>query len=149
MDRCWQHHLRWRDDRARFRDCCWFSGEPKRCPVHRCSWRARNSGEVKRMSANQPSVLYLTRNGLLEPLGQSQVLGYVKGLAVRYRITIVTFEKSGDLLDQQYLARTKAECVQCGIRWMPLRFRSGAGLIGPVLSMVLLVALALREIWFG
>ena len=39
-----------------------------------------------------PGTLYLTRNGLLEPLGQSQVMGYLKGLSEDYQITLITFE---------------------------------------------------------
>jgi len=37
--------------------------------------------------------LYLTRNGLLEPLGQSQVMAYLRGLSRDYKITLITYEK--------------------------------------------------------
>ncbi|WP_229381878.1 hypothetical protein [Spiribacter sp. 2438] len=44
-------------------------------------------------------VLYLTRNGLLEPLGQSQVMSYLRGLSRDHAITLVTFEKPEDMAD--------------------------------------------------
>jgi len=39
------------------------------------------------------ATLYLTRNGLLEPLGQSQVIAYLRGLSQNYKITLITYEK--------------------------------------------------------
>lgn len=42
------------------------------------------------------STLYLTRNGLLEPLGQSQVLSYLRGLSKEHRVTLITYEKDED-----------------------------------------------------
>ena len=41
--------------------------------------------------------LYLTRNGLMEPLGQSQVLSYLRGLSHDYEITVISHEKAEDL----------------------------------------------------
>lgn len=38
------------------------------------------------------SVLYLTCNGLLEPLGQSQIIAYLRGLSGDYAITLYTHE---------------------------------------------------------
>ena len=35
-------------------------------------------------------VLYITRNGLLEPLGQSQVMPYLRGLSSYYKISLIT-----------------------------------------------------------
>ena len=43
--------------------------------------------------------LFLTRNGLLEPLGQSQVFAYLRGLSRDYEISLVTYEKDEDWSD--------------------------------------------------
>lgn len=88
-------------------------------------------------------VLYLTCNGLLEPLGQSQILPYLIGLSSRYKITVVTFEKPWDLLNTIYLSETKSKCLQHRITWIPLRFRLGPSLIAPLLSGIHLFTLAL------
>ena len=42
------------------------------------------------------NTLYLTRNGLLEPLGQSQVFAYLRGLAPEHDVTLITREKLED-----------------------------------------------------
>ena len=42
------------------------------------------------------AVLYISYDGMLEPLGQSQVIAYLKRLALHHRIHLVSFEKSED-----------------------------------------------------
>ena len=82
-----------------------------------------------------PGTLYLTRNGLLEPLGQSQVMGYLKGLSQDYEITLITFEKPEDLADTQAMAKANADCEAHGIDWRPKRFRRSPKLFAPAWSM--------------
>lgn len=91
-------------------------------------------------------VLYLTRNGLLEPLGQSQVLAYLRGLSRDYRITLITYEKDEDRADAARIASMRAECERLGIRWLPQRFRPRPKVIAPALSMLRMVWLVRREV---
>lgn len=93
-----------------------------------------------------PSTIYLTRNGLLEPLGQSQVLAYLRGLSRNYRITLITYEKDADRADGARMAAMHAECVRLGIRWLPQHFRAQPKGIAPALSMVRMVWLLYREV---
>lgn len=97
----------------------------------------------------RPPVLYITRNGLCEPLGQSQVLAYLLGLAQDYRFTVISFEKPADLADQETLLRVRHLCDAHGIRWLPQRFRPGPALIAPLLSMLQFLWLCLREVRQG
>jgi glycosyltransferase involved in cell wall biosynthesis len=80
---------------------------------------------------NNGSTLYLTRNGLLEPLGQSQVMSYLKGLSQDYQIILITFEKPEDLADTQAMAKAEADCKAHGICWCPKRFRRSPKLLAP------------------
>ena len=41
-------------------------------------------------------VLYISYDGMLEPLGKSQVLGYLNRLAVDRPIHLISFEKPSD-----------------------------------------------------
>ena len=41
-------------------------------------------------------ILFLTYDGILEPLGYSQILSYLKELSKNYSITIVSVEKEND-----------------------------------------------------
>lgn len=92
------------------------------------------------------STLYLTRNGLLEPLGQSQVFSYLRGLSQEHRITLITYEKDDDWADTQRVTQMRAECDRLGIRWLPQRFRAQPKVIAPALSMVRMVWLVAREV---
>lgn len=92
-----------------------------------------------------PSTIYLTRNGLLEPLGQSQVMAYLRGLAQGYRITLITYEKEADRADAARMEQMRAECEALGIRWLPQHFRAQPKVIAPAISMLRMVWLLLRE----
>jgi glycosyltransferase involved in cell wall biosynthesis len=89
--------------------------------------------------------LYLTRNGLLEPLGQSQVLAYLRGLSRTHRVTLITYEKAEDWADTQRVTQLRTECERLGIRWLPQRFRARPKGIAPALSMLRMVWLVTRE----
>lgn len=91
------------------------------------------------------ATLYVTRSGLLEPLGQSQVLAYLRGLSRSYRITLITHEKDADWSDLARMERQRAECAALGIRWIPLRFRPRPRLIAPAASMLRMARVLWRE----
>ena len=91
------------------------------------------------------ATLYVTRSGLLEPLGQSQVLAYLRGLSASYRITLITHEKDEDWSDRARVERQRAECARLGIRWIPLRFHPRPRLIAPAFSMLRMARMLWRE----
>ena len=67
-------------------------------------------------------VLYISYDGMLEPLGQSQVLAYLKPLAQGRRIHLISFEKKDDWTISTDLERLKAEINSARIIWHPLRY---------------------------
>lgn len=90
--------------------------------------------------------LYLTRNGLLEPLGQSQVFSYLRGLSQEHHITLITYEKDEDWADTRRVVNLRVECEGLGIRWLPQRFRPRPKLIAPAISMVRMMWIVAREV---
>jgi glycosyltransferase involved in cell wall biosynthesis len=66
--------------------------------------------------------LYVTYDGLLEPLGESQVLGYVERLARSYPMALLSFEKPADLADRARVAQMEARLAACGVRWIRRRY---------------------------
>lgn len=68
------------------------------------------------------SVLYISYDGLLEPLGQSQVLGYVEPLARTHAIHILSFEKEADRADSAAMAAMRARLDRQGIGWTALAY---------------------------
>ena len=91
-------------------------------------------------------VLYITRNGLLEPLGQSQVMPYLRGLSSYYKISLITFEKEKDVNDSDRFERLKKECQSLGICWNPQYYRYHPTLIGSAWSMIKFLALCLKVV---
>lgn len=71
-------------------------------------------------------VLYLTFDGLLEPLGRSQVLSYLYGLSERgYRFTLVSLEKGQDLSERARVEELEEELSKRNIRWVRLPYHTG------------------------
>ncbi|HJS40732.1 MAG TPA: glycosyltransferase, partial [Sphingomicrobium sp.] len=80
------------------------------------------------MSANPtpagggPGILYISYDGMLEPLGQSQVLAYLERLAPGRRIHLISFEKPADWGDAAARGAMRVRLRQAGIAWHPLRY---------------------------
>ena len=67
-------------------------------------------------------VLYISYDGMLEPLGQSQVLAYLKRFSTVRRIHLISFEKVDDWEDIAERERITKDIADAGIRWYPLRY---------------------------
>ncbi len=67
-------------------------------------------------------VLYISYDGMLEPLGQSQVLGYLKLLAATHQVHLISFEKAEDWADGSERARIGGDIAASDIAWHPLRY---------------------------
>ncbi|WP_448579495.1 glycosyltransferase [Thermaurantiacus sp.] len=68
------------------------------------------------------SILYVTYDGLLEPLGQSQVVAYVERMAAHHRFHILSFEKTADRQDQAALSSLRSRLEAVGVGWTPLTY---------------------------
>lgn len=69
-----------------------------------------------------PGVLYISYDGMLEPLGQSQVLAYLRRLAADRPIHLISFEKAEDWADLAERSRLANDIAAAGIVWHPLRY---------------------------
>lgn len=68
-------------------------------------------------------VLYVSYDGALEPLGQSQVVPYLRGLAHEGAgITLMSYEKPASLRHTGAIAALRSDLVGHGVRWIPLRY---------------------------
>jgi len=85
-----------------------------------------------------PSVLYISYDGALEPLGQSQVLPYLRGLSSRgAAITLISFEKPADAMVPGRIETLRAELAGQRIRWIPVRFHARPRLLAKPLDLLL------------
>ncbi|MFH5834128.1 glycosyltransferase [Halalkalibaculum sp. DA384] len=79
--------------------------------------------------------MYLSYTGLLEPLGQSQVLNYLQRLSNNHTIYLITFEKPGDLQDGEELERLRDQCREYHINWIPLTYHKNPRLLATIYDM--------------
>jgi glycosyltransferase involved in cell wall biosynthesis len=80
-------------------------------------------------------ILYISYDGMTDPLGQSQVLPYLTGLAkAGYRFTIVSFEKK-DRFEKNKDLITKIT-TDAGIQWEPLSFTTKPPLLSKLYDML-------------
>jgi glycosyltransferase involved in cell wall biosynthesis len=68
------------------------------------------------------SILYVSYDGILEPLGQSQVLTYLERLASGRRIHLISFEKLDDWDNVAERERIGQVITGAGIVWHQLRY---------------------------
>jgi glycosyltransferase involved in cell wall biosynthesis len=68
-------------------------------------------------TSGRPRVFYISHDGVSDPLGRSQVLGYLERLAAAHDITLFSFEKT----DDERPALT-AHLRGHGIEWVPLPY---------------------------
>ena len=70
----------------------------------------------------EKKVVFLTYDGITDPLGQSQILPYLFGLAdsKNYKITIVSFEKTKNHFHNKELILNKLE--KYNVEWIPLNY---------------------------
>ena len=75
-----------------------------------------------------PKILYITYDGLTDPLGQSQILPYLKGLSsYGYQFTILSFEKKDRFKREKHTIEKLTS--ESGITWVPLWFTSDPPLL--------------------
>ena len=63
-------------------------------------------------------VLYISYDGVLEPLGESQVVAYLERLTDAAAITLMSFEKRADLAESSRVTAMSARLDRAGITWI-------------------------------
>lgn len=74
-----------------------------------------------RMRVHSPlraRTLYISYDGLLEPLGESQVVHYLLKLAPSHGLTVLSFEKPADLRERQKVEELDRRLRAVGVRWI-------------------------------
>ena len=74
-------------------------------------------------------VLYISYSGMLEPLGQSQVLTYQERLVADHPVHILSFERAADWADATQRATVSERMAKAGIHWHPLRYHKRFSLL--------------------
>ncbi|MBN8501064.1 MAG: glycosyltransferase [Sphingomonadales bacterium] len=91
----------------------------------------------------KPRVLYISYDGMLEPLGQSQVITYLERLASEYAIHLVSFEKPADRAQSGKVAAVLMRLSAAGISWHPLTYHKAPTLPATLFDIAQGIALSL------
>lgn len=83
------------------------------------------------------NILYISYDGLTDPLGRSQILPYLTGLnALGHQITVLSCEKK-DALGRDGAAVREA-CQAAGIGWQPLTYHRSPPILSSIYDMAML-----------
>lgn len=89
-------------------------------------------------------VLYISYDGMLEPLGQSQVLAYQARLAQSFAVHLLSFEKPSDWSDTQKREAVAQRMARAGIHWHPRKYHKSPS--APATALDILVGI-LSGLW--
>lgn len=67
-------------------------------------------------------MLYISYDGILEPLGQSQVLAYLERLSSQHQIHLISYEKARDRAESGSLSKMRQRLDAAHITWHPLNY---------------------------
>lgn len=106
--------------------------------------------DVARLEAVRVRSLYISYDGALDPLGQSQVIPYLTGLAQRgFQWTLLSFEKPSHFSDRERRGKVERKLERVGIRWRPLMYHKRPILLSTLYDMARGVVVASRLVREG
>jgi glycosyltransferase involved in cell wall biosynthesis len=89
------------------------------------------------------NVLYISYDGLTDPLGQSQVLPYITSLSQHgYRFTILSFEKKHRFQKERHIIESVVKCAN--IEWVPLTFTARPPVLSKIYDRYLMWQVAIK-----
>jgi len=80
-------------------------------------------------------VLYISYDGIMEPLGYSQVLKYLENLSIDFDITLISYEKSSSRTINKDFLQMKQYCIGKKINWEPKKYHQGLFLISHLINI--------------
>lgn len=91
--------------------------------------------------------LYISYDGMLEPLGSSQVVSYLERLSGAHTITLLSYEKPRDLHDHARLRALADRLQGRGIRWIRLRYHKRLSLLATGFDVLQGLAVGMLVCW--
>lgn len=92
----------------------------------------RDGDHTQSVGQERKRILYITFDGMLEPLGRSQVLGYLQGMSKQgLRFVLISLERPEDLQNHSATQELEKELSTAGIVWIHSIFHTG-GIAGVV-----------------
>lgn len=92
-------------------------------------------------------VLYITYDGILEPLGQSQVLQYLEQLARKHRVVLVSYEKAADWKQTERRQQLQRRVEAAGIEWIALRYHKRPSALATSFDLMVGLGVGTFQVW--
>lgn len=94
------------------------------------------------------ALLYISYDGLMEPLGQSQVLSYLEKIVPNRPIYLISYEKPSDRLKVCEWNILSQRIAASGIRWYPLTYHKWPSAIATTLDIAIGIIVGLWLVHF-
>ncbi len=107
-------------------------------------WAAYNRDRRDGDDHGRMSIVYVSYDGALEPLGESQIIAYLERLSPRHAITLLSFEKPRDLADAGRVEALRRRLAAAGIRWRPLRYHKQPPVLSTLWDVTRAIVVAIR-----
>ena len=92
----------------------------------------------------KPNVLYITYDGLLDPLGESQILPYLIGLRRNFKsLRIISFEKP--YFSKKIILQKRRILNTHKINWSPLVFSDTSNILFKILDLIIISSFGSRN----
>jgi glycosyltransferase involved in cell wall biosynthesis len=82
------------------------------------------------------NVLYITYDGVLEPLGEGQVVAYLEELSNFHSITLISYEKKKDRCDLSLLNKMQSRLQSYDIKWIQLPYHKSPSTLATLLDII-------------
>ena len=82
------------------------------------------------------NIIYISYDGLAEPLGQSQIIPYIKKLSTTNRIHVISFEKPVDIIDSAKIISLKEQLDNIGVGWTSLRYHKKPSVLATLFDII-------------
>jgi glycosyltransferase involved in cell wall biosynthesis len=84
----------------------------------------------------RPRTLYMSYDGMMEPLGQSQVIAYLDHLASDFAVHLISFEKRSDTDQLDKMRDMHLALKRSGIVWHPQHYHKRPKILSTVYDML-------------
>lgn len=82
------------------------------------------------------AILYISYDGILEPLGSSQVLNYLNGIASKDKeIILLSYEKISDLIDSERVHKLQKKLSKDNIEWKFLKYHKNPAILASIFDL--------------
>ena len=99
-------------------------------------------GVLSRWDDGLNKILYISYDGVLEPLGESQVVSYLDRLAANNKIKLLSFERPKDLANRVRVSAMRDRLERHGIEWVWLRYHKWPPVVSTLFDILIGVKLA-------